>query len=47
MSLNIKSPKADKLARELSNRTGENITEAVIKSLKNDLKELKLNIPPI
>lgn len=38
MSLNIKNPEADRLARELASRTGETITEAVIKALRERLK---------
>ena len=38
MTLNIKSQLADKLARDLSSRTGETITEAVIKALEERLE---------
>ncbi len=37
MSLNIKHPEADRLARELAQKTGESITEAVIKALRERL----------
>ena len=37
MAINIKNAKADRLARELSEITGETITEAVIKSLAERL----------
>jgi len=37
MSLNIKNPEADRLARELAERTGETITEAVITALRERL----------
>ncbi len=37
MPLNIKNPEADRLAHELSERTGETITEAVIKALRERL----------
>ena len=38
MALNIKDPEADRLARELCTRTGETITEAVLKALRERLK---------
>lgn len=37
MALNIKSPKADRLARELAKATGESITDVVIKALEERL----------
>ena len=37
MALNIKNPAADRLARELADRTGETITEAVIRALEERL----------
>ncbi|MGD2115772.1 MAG: type II toxin-antitoxin system VapB family antitoxin [Acidobacteriota bacterium] len=37
MALSIKHPEADRLARELSDRTGETLTEAVIKALRERL----------
>lgn len=37
MALNIKSPEADRLARELASLTGESITDAVTKALKERL----------
>ena len=37
MSLNIKHPEADRLARELAEKTGETITEAVINALRDRL----------
>ena len=37
MPLSIKDPQADKLARELSQRTGESITQAVITALRERL----------
>jgi antitoxin VapB len=36
--LSIKHPEADRLARELAARTGESLTEAVIKALKERLQ---------
>lgn len=39
MALNIKSPEADRLARELAALTGESITEAVIKALEGRLAQ--------
>lgn len=41
MSLSIKDPKADKLARELAQETGQTITQAVIKALDDQLKRIK------
>ena len=38
MSLNIKNPEADRLARELAARTGESITQAVVKALRERFK---------
>jgi antitoxin VapB len=38
MALNIKSPEADRLARELARITGESLTEAVTKSLRERLE---------
>jgi antitoxin VapB len=37
MALSIKDPEADKLARELAKRTGESLTEAVVKALRERL----------
>ena len=37
MALSIKHPEADRLARELAKRTGEGLTEAVIKALRERL----------
>ncbi len=37
MPLNIQHPEADRLARELAEKTGESITEAVIKALRERL----------
>lgn len=37
MSLNIKSPEAHELARELAERTGESMTEAVTVALRERL----------
>ena len=41
MAINIKNAKADRLARELSEITGETITEAVITSLAERLEREK------
>ena len=38
MALSIKHPEADRLARELAARTGETLTEAVVKALRERLK---------
>lgn len=37
MALSIKHPEADRLARELAAATGENLTEAVLKALRERL----------
>ena len=37
MALNIKSPEADRLARELSRRRGKPITAVVIEALRSEL----------
>lgn len=41
MSINIKNEQADRLARELSELTGETITETVIKALSERLEREK------
>lgn len=38
MSLNIKHPEADRLARELARRRGESITDAVLTAIREQLK---------
>jgi antitoxin VapB len=38
MTLSIKDPHADRLARALAQRTGETLTEAVIKALRERLE---------
>ena len=37
MALSIKHPEADRLARELARTTGESITEAVLKAIRERL----------
>lgn len=37
MPLNIKNPEADRLARALADKTGESITQAVIRALEERL----------
>ncbi len=37
MALSIKNPEADRLARELAAQTGETITEAIVKALRERL----------
>lgn len=37
MALSIKSPEADRLARELAKQTGESITDAVITAMRERL----------
>jgi antitoxin VapB len=41
MALSIKHPEADRLARELAQSTGEGLTEAVIKALRERLAREK------
>jgi antitoxin VapB len=41
MALSIKHPEADRLARELAKSTGEGLTEAVIKALRERLTREK------
>ncbi len=38
MALSIKNPEADRLARELARVTGENLTEAVLRALRERLQ---------
>ncbi len=38
MALNIKDPEADRLARELAARTGETITQTIVRALRERLK---------
>ena len=45
MALNIKDPEADRLARELAARTGESLTETVVKSLWDRLKRETARTP--
>ncbi len=49
MALSIKDPEADRLARELAARTGETLTEAVVKALRERLRreEGKARIPSL
>ncbi len=41
MAINIKSLEAERLARELADKTGESLTEAIQKSLAERLDRLK------
>jgi antitoxin VapB len=41
LALSIKHPEADRLARELAKTTGEGLTEAVIKALRERLARQK------
>lgn len=41
MTLHIKDPKADELARKLADRTGETLTEAVTRALEERLARQK------
>ncbi|MFQ6017769.1 MAG: type II toxin-antitoxin system VapB family antitoxin [Kiloniellaceae bacterium] len=45
MALNVKDPEADRLARELAARTGETITETVVKTLRERLKRETAKTP--
>ena len=45
MVLNIKDREADRLARELAARTGESITQAVVKALRERLKRETAKTP--
>jgi len=40
VALNIKHPEADRLARELSRATGESVTQAVIRALRDRLARI-------
>lgn len=41
MALSIKDPEADRLARELADRTGETLTQAVVTALRDRLHRVK------
>lgn len=41
MPLSIKNPEADRLARELAEATGESLTAAVIRALRERLQRIK------
>lgn len=41
MTLSIKNPEADRLARQLAEATGENLTEAVIRALRDRLESIR------
>lgn len=40
MALGIKNPEAEHLARELARKTGESLTEAILKSLRDRLQRV-------
>jgi len=40
MTLSIKNPEADRLARELADATGESLTEAVMRALRERLERI-------
>lgn len=44
MALSIKDPEADRLARELAARTGESLTQAVVKALRERLQREKRRV---
>ncbi|MGO9265635.1 MAG: type II toxin-antitoxin system VapB family antitoxin [Candidatus Binataceae bacterium] len=46
MALNIKHPEADRLARELAEKTGETITEVVIEALRERLAREEGRLAP-
>jgi antitoxin VapB len=41
MTLSIKNPEADRLARQLAEATGESLTDAVIRALRDRLENIK------
>ena len=41
MALSVKDPEADRLAREVSRRTGETLTEAIVVALRERLARLR------
>jgi antitoxin VapB len=45
MALSIKDPEADRLARELAEKTGESITTAVVNALKERLGRYRQHRP--
>lgn len=45
MAVNIKNPEAERLARELAARTGENLTTAVTTALRERLERLQHTTP--
>lgn len=49
MALSIKHPEADRLARELARWTGESLTEAVVRSLRERLlrEQGRAAVPPL
>lgn len=47
MALSIKNPEADRLARELADVTGESLTEAVIRSLRERLRRVRGRSAPV
>lgn len=46
MGMNIKNPKTERLARELSSLTGEGLTEAVTKALEERLARVRRRDAP-
>ena len=46
MALSIKSEEADRLAREVSARTGESLTDAVVRALRERLDRLQADSGP-
>lgn len=47
MALSIKHPEVEKLARTLANKMGENITEAVLKALRERLLREEARLQPL
>ena len=41
MALSIRNPKAERLAREVAERTGESLTQAIIHALEERLERIK------
>lgn len=45
MALSIRSPQAEKLARQVASLSGENLTQAIIHALEKRLEALQSQIP--
>jgi len=47
MALSIKHPEADRLARELAAATGESLTDAIVKALRERLEKEQRRAPAL